>query len=491
MTHVTTHVIDNPHKLQNLTQNMKNITRIYPLLAAAGLVAVSASVSQAQPYYVAGSGLTPSWSPGAAANQMTGGPTLYTLSTATTANITPGGAVGGPYEEFKITGPDWSSNWPGNNVRTKPDGNGSNTFNFFPGVSTDGWSPAQNRVGYADPGGLSFEIAGDFNGWNGGAGYQLNPIGNGVYSNSIVVPTAGTYGFKFRTPGSWNDIAFGSDFGNFGANASITTTNSPQTVPVRLDLPNGRWLLGDLVVPPVTNEVVFAVDMSSQISLGNFNPATDLVFVSGAFNGWGGTGTNALALTNVPTYGGNTNIYYATNEFIGAPGSAASEYKFTSSAAVYSGSSGYEPRANNRTFNLLSTSGVELLPVASFGDVVTSDYLTEDVTVTFTLNMTNAATSTNSPSAQNSPQPYTAHAFDPANDYICINGNFLSGGWTTWDNISMAANKMVNNPPGSGIYTFHTQCRRAVRRCWITSSALFMASIPARTPSWIMKQAIP
>ena len=138
------------------------------LLCTAGLVS-----SQAQPYYVTGSGLTPAWNPGDTNYQMTGGPTVYTLTTNTTANQGDGGA----YEDFKIT---TSTNWndpvypTAGNVRTKPDANGSNTFNFYPGTFTDGWSPVQNRVGYADPGSLSFEVVGDFNGWSSDPGFQLN-----------------------------------------------------------------------------------------------------------------------------------------------------------------------------------------------------------------------------------------------------------------------------------------------------------------------------
>jgi hypothetical protein len=434
---------------------MKHIKRTHCLLAAAGLIGVSASLAQAQPYYVAGSGLNPSWAPGTAAYEMTGGPTVYSLRTAAAATVA--GTVYADVEQFKVTGATWSNpNFPGDgNVVTLPDATGSNTFYFIPGPTADGWSPVLDRVGYADPGGLSFEIAGDFNGWGGGAGYQLAPIGNGVYSNSITIATAGTYGFKFRTPGSWNDIYFGQDFGNGGGNASITTSNSPQTLPFVLDLPNGRWVVGTPVVALVTNYVVFAVDMSSQLELGNFVPGVDTVYVSGSFNGWPGVAAGALVLTNVPTYNGNTNIYYATNLFIGQPGSTGPQYKFTCNDTAFSGNNDYEPAANNRTFNLLQTSGVDLLPVVSFGNVYASDYLTTDVTVTFTIDMTGAMTATNSGSALNSPAPYTAHAFDPVNDQIYINGNFLNGGWSGWDPISLSGTQMTNNPSlGSLVYQY-------------------------------------
>lgn len=428
---------------------MKNIATICLILAAAGCLTASGSQALSS-YYVAGSGLTPAWDPAAAANQMTGGPTVYTLSTSTTNN-------GVTYCDFKVTDGDWNSDWPGSNARVKPDATGSNTFYFFPGATADGWTPVYNRVGFADPGGLAVDLAGDFNGWpNGpaGAGYQLNAVGNGVYSNNIVITTAGTYGFKFRLTGSW-DISIGTDFGNSAPNASLTTTTSPQTLAVQLDLPNGRWIVG-APVWPVTNEVVFAVDMTSQVALGNFVPGVDSVFVSGYFNSWPGIGVGALALTNIPTYNGNTNIYYATNEFIGSPGSAGSDYKFTCNDSAFAANNYYEPITGNRTFNLLTTNGLLLLPVVSFGDVYTSDYLPVDVLVTFTINMTNAMTSTNSPSNLNfdPPDANTPHTFDPNADSVVINGNFLSGGWTGWNPIDLIGNIMDNNPLGSEIYQF-------------------------------------
>ena len=247
-------------------------------LAVAGLVAVAASIAQAQSYTVAG-GFN-GWS--TTANPMTGGPVTYSC-------VIPDGTGTAAAEfDFKVTDGSWTASWPGQNARTKYNENGGATIYFTPGTITDGWYPVLNRVGYADPGNLAFEIAGGFNGWSGGAGYQLNPVGNGVYSNSCVILTAGTYGFKFRTPGSWNDLFFGSDFGNGGADASLTTAYSPQTVAFQLDLPNGRWFAVSAVPPPVTNTIVVSVDMTYQIAIGHFDPNTDTVECRGDWNGWAG-----------------------------------------------------------------------------------------------------------------------------------------------------------------------------------------------------------
>lgn len=411
--------------------NMK--TQLTKLALIAGLGIASALPSLAQPYYATGA--FQGWAPGA--NVMSGGPTTYTY-------IITGGTPGA-YHEWKVTGATWADpNWPGGgkNVKVKYDAGGSNTVYFTPGGIVDGWLPIANRIGYADPGNMSWELAGEFNGWGGGAGYDLPSIGNGVYSNSVVIATAGTYQFKFRSLGAW-DVANGVDFGHDGANATVTTTNSPQTVPFVYDVPNGRFLIGNLVPPPVTNDVIFVVDMSVEILRGAFDPGVDRVCVSGGFNGWPGVGPTALVLTNVPTWAGgsNTNIYYATNIFSGSPSSLGSEYKFTSSNPNVPFN--YEPIGPNRSFNLLTTNGTIVLPVVNFGNTLASDYTSADVTLTFSVNLCGRSSVSNvvfDPSVH--PAPY-------------INGNFLTNGWIgTWTPISLAPNQMTENPIGSTNYVF-------------------------------------
>jgi hypothetical protein len=418
--------------------------KAFKFSAVAGAVAASVFTSQAQPY-VAGdfNGWNSSSSP------MTGSPAGYTYV------VPPGTGYPGSLDEFKVlqTGGFWNVTFPPNNVWTLFDSSGGNTFYYYPGPFSDGWYPLEDRVGYADPGDVSFELAGDFNGWNGGTPMVLKV--NGIYTNTLVIPTPGTYGFKFRTPGTWNEAQVGTDFGENTGNASVTTTTPNEPVLFQLDLPNGRYQA--LVVPPVTNQVVFAVDMTSQIGLGAFNPATDSVFVSGDFNGsagvWPGTGPGALLLTNRPSYTGDsdTNIYYGTNTFVGSPGTVPTNYKFTDNDPSLAGSNGYE-QGGNRSFALLTTSGPLLLPVVSFGNYRASDYLAADTTVTFSVNMNGAHTAAGL-SPDISPPAYFDGSYMP----VYINGNFLDGGWiSSWDSSTLDINgvQMTENPLGSGIYTF-------------------------------------
>src|SRR6478609_434110 len=67
-------------------------------------------------------------------------------------------------------------------------------------------------------------------------------------------------------------------------------------------------LLGTALVASA-NLVTYQMDMSVQMTLGNFNPATDRVLVAGSFStpDWINPATTAFALTNDP--GNNPNIY--------------------------------------------------------------------------------------------------------------------------------------------------------------------------------------
>lgn len=154
-----------------------------------------------------------------------------------TFSVTVGGLTPGDRTEFKVSLDDWAGAWPGSNSKTIVNSAGKITFHFIPGVAGDGWNPAGDRVGYDDPGQFGWEAIGDFDSWSGTG---MTDMGGGLYSTTVNIATAGTYGFKFREAGSW-DISIGDDFGNSAANNSITTTLDNQDVLFELDLPNGRW----------------------------------------------------------------------------------------------------------------------------------------------------------------------------------------------------------------------------------------------------------
>jgi hypothetical protein len=80
-----------------------------------------------------------------------------------------------------------------------------------------------------------------------------------------------------------------------------------------------------------------------------------------------------------------------------------------------------------------------LLPVYFFSDVFGSDLLQQDTEVTFSVSMTNAM------------QYGTSTPFDPGVDTVFLNGDFL--GWWPWGLSAPPQFQMVNDPPGSEIYT--------------------------------------
>src|SRR6266404_6186191 len=82
------------------------------------------------------------------------------------------------------------------------------------------------------------------------------------------------------------------------------------------------WLVvGSAMLAPAV-QITFQVNMSSQTSLGNFDPANDSVVVAGnPINGWS---TSASPLTSSAA---NTNIWTGTFDVQGTQGATA-QYKF-------------------------------------------------------------------------------------------------------------------------------------------------------------------
>jgi len=236
----------------------------------------------------------------------------------------------GTQHDFKVdeTG-DWSSAFPGSDARTVVDASGEITVHFYPGLINDGWRRLSDRVGYVDPQQFGWEIIGSFNNWTSEirtAERQMTNNGSGLYSVDYTFTNApGTYEFKFRESNSWN-ISIGGDFGNSAGNISVTTTQANQTVTIQLDLPNGRYLVGE-PLPAVTNQVSFVVNMEVPIAIGEtnyadpnaFTPDYSRLFVRGSFNDWStnancelfqvGSSTLYSNTVDVPAYQGET-IYY-------------------------------------------------------------------------------------------------------------------------------------------------------------------------------------
>jgi hypothetical protein len=177
--------------------------------------------------------------------------------------------------------------------------------------------------------------------------------------------------------------------------------------------------------------VTFRIDMTPQVSVGNFTPGADYVEARGGFNNWLG----GFTLTNDPA-APNSNLFSGTYMIAAAPGTGI-EYKY-----VVNGGSGplaweqpVSTFGNNRSFAL--SANPQILPTVFFNDLGSHDLLAVDTLVTFRVNMAGAVGT-------------DAHAFNPAVDTVWINGDFL--GWWGWG-APPAANQLYETSPGSYIFT--------------------------------------
>jgi len=205
------------------------------------------------------------------------------------------------------------------------------------------------------------EAHGTFNGW--GALTLVQQGTSTIYTNTANDTTdtnGGKMLYKFVINGSnWESPATGQN----------RAVRLPATSGASLVLPTAFFADAGT---PETNDIEFQVDVSQQIALNNFNPATDQVVVRGNFNGWSGT---ALALTNNPNIARTnqfglvtSNVWVGTFPITGSPGSAEA-FKFVLATAG-SGDHWENPSAVNSDDggNRYFANVAQTLPVVDFSD---------------------------------------------------------------------------------------------------------------------------
>jgi hypothetical protein len=154
------------------------------------------------------------------------------------------------------------------------------------------------------------------------------------------------------------------------------------------------------------NAVTFQVNMGKQVTLGNFDPNADTLYVSGAFNGWG-TGNP------IPKPAGNDSIWVVTVPAVGASGTT-SEYKFR--------------------FRDVSGAADVWESVANRVVTIGGDPTVVDV-VYFDNNGYSATTLINLTFSVNMELERLSGRFTPSEDTVSVNGNF--NGWTSLVNIML------------------------------------------------------
>lgn len=152
-------------------------------------------------------------------------------------------------------------------------------------------------------------------------------------------------------------------------------------------------------------QVTFQVNMSAQVALGNFDPASGTVSAAGGFNGWA---TSASPLAPSP---GDPNIWTGTFDVTGDPGSTA-EYKFVLNDSTWEGNVGPGGPNGNRTFTIADTD--QTLPVVFFNNVTSGSTVTSDVTFQVDMSVQIAL-----------------GGFDPAVSTVSVAGEF--NGWSASD----------------------------------------------------------
>lgn len=270
------------------------------------------------------------------------------------------------------------------------------------------------------------EAHGTFNGW--GALTLVQQGTSTIYTNTANDTTdtnGGKMEYKFVINGSnWETPATSQN------RAVLLPTTSGASIVLPTAFFNDAGA-------PVTNNVTFQEDVSQQIALGNFNPATDQAVVRGIFNGWSGT---SFALTNDPNilrtnqYGLVTsNVWVGTFPITGSPGGAEA-FKYV--LATTGGDHWEAPSAVNSDGggNRYFANVPQTLPVVDFADAPYAPV----ATLTFSVDMTVVElTDTN---------------FNPATVVMWGDFNGWSGGVTMTNNPSAANSNLytISSPISSG-----------------------------------------
>jgi hypothetical protein len=259
---------------------------------------------------------------------------------------------------------------------------------------------AQIALGNFDPLSDSVVVAGSpLNNWSTSA----SPLSSSATDSNIFVGTfdiSGTQGSGVQYKYVMNTAAGLVWEGQVGTGG--TTGNRTFSLPAGSEVLPVVYFNNVTNSTSVTNQITFQVDMSVQVALGNFDPASGTLYLAGEFNNWNATAT---ALTNSAA---NTNLWVTSLSLSGANG-AAVNYKYVMNG-TWEGNVG-PAGAQNRSLSLAKTN--QVLPIVYFNNLATVPVPTALV---FEVNMAAQAALGN---------------FDPSIDTVEARGTFnnWSGGF--------------------------------------------------------------
>ncbi|MCP4590360.1 MAG: PEP-CTERM sorting domain-containing protein [bacterium] len=142
--------------------------------------------------------------------------------------------------EFKITDGTWDDAWPEpGNSWLYTDGSGNVTISYDTNAYEDGWYGETERIGLDYDPGHQWQAVGDFNGWNNAdVGWNMSPLGGGIYEVQGTITTPGSYVWKAIESGTWD--AIGHDARGVNANNSpFETTVADELVTFQVDVFTG------------------------------------------------------------------------------------------------------------------------------------------------------------------------------------------------------------------------------------------------------------
>jgi hypothetical protein len=236
----------------------------------------------------------------------------------------------------------------------------------------------QMTLGNFDPATDFVDVAGTLNGWAGGD-TLMDADGDSVYTVTVDSIATGTMEFKYRINGDWATAE--SD-----PNRTFDVVDGDNTIPV-------DWYNRQEPVAATNVEVLLQVDMSVQLLNGNFDPDSDLIVVRGAptqYGGWAG----AIEMSEDPN---QANVYIRVDQFDDVPVGTPQEYKFVILKGGDVDNANWES-SPNRSWTATGQEedsddngyGEIIVDPVYFSDVTPDDIITQDVNVTFNVDISSA-----------------------------------------------------------------------------------------------------
>ncbi|WP_020402125.1 T9SS type A sorting domain-containing protein [Gracilimonas tropica] len=285
------------------------------------------------------------------------------------------------------------------------------------------------------PGEDFITIPGSMNGWDTAADTLMDADDDGIYTKTLSL-TEGDYSYKFHIYSNSGRIT-----GGYEANQPTDNTNRNFTVTaddsLDAEMPSFDYRdLNDATFGEV--ELYFQVDMSIQELNGNFDPETEYVSVTGAFDGWSAT-SNAMTETQTESVYEVT-VTFPTNQAI--PSTYAYKFTIVNADESVSWESGDDKLITVTEDGLFEGKYLaQNAPdgnVPYFDNITPSDVFTEDTDVVFEVDL-RPAYYTVADSGALPADVQTGTGADSTISWLYGNGPLLANGWEDWGVDSAAA----------------------------------------------------